>query len=296
MTEASLNRILLATDGSDDAATAGRAAADLSANTGAELHVVYTWHFPAMVDPAPFPTELFERDARRLLDKEAGRITAGGAAKVSRTHLRRADPVDAILGLADELGSDLIVVGSRGRGPVGRLVLGSVSEGVAHHAHVPVLVVRGESSWPPERVVIGDDGSEAARGAGDLAARIGKIFGAGAVLVRAAARHPIPMALPDYEQELYDRLVEDSRRAGEKALKDRAAELEEILGTAPEITSVTGDGTMAVLNAAANDPSTLVAVGSRGLGAAKRVLLGSVSTKLLRTTKGSILVNPRPGA
>jgi nucleotide-binding universal stress UspA family protein len=296
MTEAPLKSILLATDGSDDAAAAGRAASDLSANTGAELHVVHAWHFPAMVDPAPIPTEIFERDAIRLLDKEAERITAGGTAKVFQPHLKRGDPVDAILGLADELGVGLIVVGSRGRGPLGRLVVGSVSEGVAHHARVPVLVVRGESSWPPGRIVIGDDGSEAARAAGDLAARIGKTFGAGAVLVRASPRQPVPLALPEYEQELFDRLVEDSRRMGEKALKDRAAEIEGLLGTMPETTSVTGDATMAVLNAAASDPSTLVAVGSRGLGAAKRVLLGSVSTKLLRATEGSILVNPRAGA
>ncbi|WP_166179215.1 universal stress protein [Rubrobacter tropicus] len=296
MTEAFPTSILLATDGSDSAATAGRAAADLSASTGSELHVVHAWHYPGMVDPAPVPTELFEQDARRLLDREAERIAAGGAASVSQTHLKRDYPVDAILGLADELGVGLIVVGSRGRGPLGRLVLGSVSEGVVHHAHVPVLVVRGgEAAWPPGRIVVGDDGSEAARAAGDLAARIGKTFGSRAVLVRASSRQPLPMALPEYEQDLYERLIEDNRRIGERALKERAAELEELLGTTPETALVTGDATVTILEAAAREPATLVAVGSRGLGTAKRVILGSVSTKLLRTTEGSILVNPRPG-
>lgn len=287
--------ILLATDGSEDAATAGRAAADLAARTGAELHLVHAWHEPAGVLPAPIPAKLFEQDARRLLDKEAERVAAGGDAKIARTHLAKDHPVDAILRLADQLRTGLIVLGSRGRGPLRRLVLGSVSEGVVHHARCPVLVVRGgRAAWPPKRIVVGDDGSDAARAAGDLAIRLGQLFDAPAMLVRAAPEPTLPMQLPEYEQDLQDRLVEDSRRLGEKALRERAGELAELLGTRPETRVVTGDATVAILEAAADEPSTLVAVGSRGLGTARRVVLGSVSTKLLRATRGPILVqHPR---
>jgi nucleotide-binding universal stress UspA family protein len=59
-----LTKILLATDGSEDAALASKAAADLSAKTGAELHVVHAWHLPATVEPPPPPYELYEEDAR----------------------------------------------------------------------------------------------------------------------------------------------------------------------------------------------------------------------------------------
>jgi len=45
--------------------------------------------------------------------------------------------------LADSKGADLIVVGSRGRGPVGSALLGSVSHGVVRQAKRPVLIVRG---------------------------------------------------------------------------------------------------------------------------------------------------------
>jgi hypothetical protein len=52
------------------------------------------------------------------------------------------------------------------------IVLDSVSEGVIHHARVPVLVLRGgEAAGPPERVVMGEDGYDAARAAGELALR-----------------------------------------------------------------------------------------------------------------------------
>jgi hypothetical protein len=64
----------------------------------------------------------------------------------------------------------------------------------------------------------------------------------------------------------------------------------------PETRFAGGNAAVAVLEAAADEPSTLVAVGSRGLGPARRVALGSVSTKLLRTTEGPILVHPRPGS
>ena len=135
-------KILLAADGSEDADLASKAAADLSAKSGAELHVVYAWHLLGIVEPAPLPFALYEEDARKILAEELGRVAEYGAGTVEG-HLKRGHPVDAILDLGEELGVDLIVVGSRGRGPVLRIALGSVSEGVAYLAARPVLVARG---------------------------------------------------------------------------------------------------------------------------------------------------------
>ena len=59
-------------------------------------------------------------------------------------HTRLGRPVDEILDLAEEIGADMIVVGSHDRGPVGRLLLGSVSEAVVRGARCPVLVARKE--------------------------------------------------------------------------------------------------------------------------------------------------------
>ena len=93
--------------------------------------------------------------------------------------------------LAEEIDADLIVVGSRGLGPIKRFALGSVSEGVVHHATCPVLVTRGgKEAWPPARILIGDDGSEAARRAGTLASEIGGLFGARGLLVHAYPELP----------------------------------------------------------------------------------------------------------
>jgi hypothetical protein len=71
-------------------------------------------------------------------------------------------------------------VGRRGLSLLENLMMGSVSDGLAHHATRPVLIVSGgERAWPPRRIVIGEDFSEEATGAAELAAMIGRLFRCG---------------------------------------------------------------------------------------------------------------------
>jgi nucleotide-binding universal stress UspA family protein len=282
-------KILLATDGSEDARLAARAAADLSEKAGAELHVVHAWQY--MPHPVVDP-EQYEEEAGRILREQAAFVSDAGAT-VREAHLIMGTPVDVILDLGEEIGADLVVVGSRGHGPLGRLILGSVSEGVVHHATRPVLVLRGgEDSWPPEQVVIGDDGSEAARKAGALASNIGELFGASGVLVRAYPELP---EVDRVGRTLDPRLVDDALRHAEQDLHERAEELGRLLGSRPRIEIAVGDAAVALLEKAreGDEARALIAVGSRGLGLARRLRLGSVSTKVLRATEGPVLVHPR---
>jgi nucleotide-binding universal stress UspA family protein len=64
------------------------------------------------------------------------------AGEVVEVHARLGRPDAEIVGLADELGAGLIVLGSRGLGSLRRALMGSVSDSVVRHAHCPVLVVR----------------------------------------------------------------------------------------------------------------------------------------------------------
>ena len=177
---------------------------------------------------------------------------------------------------------------------MGRIALGSVSEGIVHNADCPVLVLRGgEDSWPPARVVFGDDGSEAARPAGNLAAVLCGRHGARGLLVHA---HP---QLPEVDvegRESDPRLVDDELRRAEKALVGRAAELEGRLASRPQVRLVVGEAAARLLEAAEEQSSerTLLAVGSRGLGAIGRMRLGSASTKVLHAAEGPVLVHPAP--
>ena len=154
-------RILLATDGSEDAAHATQAAAELSEETGSELHVVYvgedaysaTLVYPDDYDPEVVrwqdPTHVeqvqrqFEQMSRRVLDTEVNKVRAAGGT-VAQAHLRTGTAAAEITELAEKLGAGLVVVGSRGLGGIKRALMGSVSGSVVRHAHCPVLVVRNE--------------------------------------------------------------------------------------------------------------------------------------------------------
>jgi len=278
--------ILLATDGSEDARMAARAAANLSEKARAELHILHAWQIVPhpVIDPGDY-----EEEARRTLEEET-RLVSDAGGIVGEAHLVMGTPVDAILDLGEELGADLIVVGSRGHGALGRLVLGSVSEGVVHHSTHPVLVLRGgEDAWPPERVVIGEDGSKAAKKAGDLAASIGALYRAKVILARAYPE--LPEADP-VGRALDPRAVDDALRRAERDLHARAEELGGLARSRPRIEIAAGDPAVALLKEAreGDEIRTLIAVGSRGLGLARRLRLGSVSTKVLRTAGGPVLV------
>ncbi|MBX6763452.1 MAG: universal stress protein [Rubrobacteraceae bacterium] len=280
-------RIVLATDGSRQASLAARAATDVARHSGAQLHVIHAWkpvpvaHFKALV------RDEMEREAREILEGQLAEIERLGG-RVAGSHLKMEAPVDAILDLAGELGAGLVVMGSRGMGAVGRLTLGSVSEGVVYDASIPVLVVRGgEEAWPPRRLVVGDDGSEAARQAGELAASICSPFGASGLLLRA---YPEP---PGGEEPA--RVLREEMRRGAAELDRRAAEMERLLGGRPEIRVVSADPTQAILDAAEEGGrSALVAMGHRGLGVVRRVMVGSVSAKVLKTFEGPVLIHPQP--
>jgi nucleotide-binding universal stress UspA family protein len=292
------NTIVLATDGSDGASLAARAAADLSRRTGAQLHVIHAWrhHLQGLGYPTMAWTDysyLDEREARRVLETQVDALEAAGDLS-TESHLLQGSPVDAILDLCEELRPGLLVMGSRGLGPIGRLLVGSVSEGVVHHARCPVLVIRGgDEAWPPKRVVAGDDGSEGARRAAELAAGIASLFETEGVLVRAHRNPPEPIG----GWSARDRhRFEEARSKELETLNGRAEAIEGAVGRRPNTRVLDADVTLALLEVAeeGEEDSTLIALGSRGLGTLGRARLGSVSTNVLRAARGPVLIHALP--
>lgn len=297
-----LSKILVGTDGSKDAALATQAAIDLSTKTGAELHVVHAWRrpqAPSLARPGlAYPSleaadysDALQQEAEKLLEEQAQRTRAAGGT-VAGAHLREGRAAEEIAGLAEELEVDLVVVGSREAGAVKRVVTGSVSEGVVHLASCPVLVMRGvDGAWPPANLVIGDDSSREARRAGELAAGLGQLYGGSALLVRALPLLPVRNA----PARVTAARMADAIQRNREALEERAEELESVLGWRPQVRVVAGDAAGAVQKVAEEQGKpALVAVGSRGLDATKRFLLGSVSTDTLRAVGTPVLVVPPP--
>jgi nucleotide-binding universal stress UspA family protein len=144
-----MNKILVATDGSDSAAEAVEFGIELAAEYEAELIFV---HVVPEVDLVPatvfsiggvFPHQPTIED--RTLLEDAAAVAAEHDVR-STTVLLAGDAVDEIVSYADSHDVDLIVVGSRGHGTIANALLGSVSRGVLAASKRPVLVVRGGAS------------------------------------------------------------------------------------------------------------------------------------------------------
>jgi nucleotide-binding universal stress UspA family protein len=142
-------KILLATDGSEEARQATQAAAELSKNTGSEVHIAYVLPSPRELrghhlysqEVMRSVLEQAEGEARSFLEEQAEQLGASGG-KVAETHLETGEPDKEIVRLSEDLGVGTIVIGSRGLDGLRRALIGSVSESVVRHAHCPVFVVR----------------------------------------------------------------------------------------------------------------------------------------------------------
>src|SRR3712207_4990428 len=167
-------KVLLATDGSEEAELAARTAVDLAGKTSSELHVVYVLILPPETLHDPYGTagrEEFERRGRAKLDEFVGRLEASEGA-VAGSHFRVGSPAAEIVAQAEELKAGLVVLGSRGLGAMRRALMGSVSDSVVRHSPCPALVVREELLAFPTRILLATDGSEEASLAASTAAEL----------------------------------------------------------------------------------------------------------------------------
>jgi nucleotide-binding universal stress UspA family protein len=154
-------RILLATDGSEGADLAASRAVDLARRTGSELHLVHVGCAPVFLMSYPGALgynrilyEQIEGEARERLQKLSWRVKVAGG-DVAGEHLRMGAADLEIVGVAEKLGADLIVMGCRGRGGIRRAVGGSVSDAVIRSAPCPVLVVpSNEMAETPGRAAL----------------------------------------------------------------------------------------------------------------------------------------------
>lgn len=152
----SINRILIATDGSPGSLAAAEEGVRLAKLLGIGVTFVAVAHAPLPVLGDPY--------YQRALSENLGAMRAALAKSIPyaaerhveyETELLEGSPAKAILELARSRDVDLIVVGSRGLGAVKAALLGSVSSEIVHHADRPVLVARpidrqtkGRSSRP----------------------------------------------------------------------------------------------------------------------------------------------------
>jgi nucleotide-binding universal stress UspA family protein len=146
-------RVVVGSDGSElSAAAIGEAFVQADARN-LDLTVVQAWYLDTTTGGlAALGVESVRREVAEAERAAAAAAVAGWREKYPdvRVHLHvlQAHPVQALVEHSE--GAELVVVGSRGRGGFGGLLLGSVSQGVLHHAHCPVMVVHPAETYDEE--------------------------------------------------------------------------------------------------------------------------------------------------
>ncbi|MDT0275327.1 universal stress protein [Blastococcus goldschmidtiae] len=200
-------------------------------------------------------------------------------------------PAQMLLAASEDAGR--LVVGSRGRGAVRSLVLGSVALRSVTHARVPVVVVHagadeGRDDGPP-RVVVGLDGSEASGIALERAGREAELLGAELVAVAAYSvtgywSDAYAVALPPPEQ-----LAGEVRGVAEQ----QVAEARVPDGVPVRIECLEGPAGDVLVEAAQG--ARLLVVGGHGQGAVRGLLMGSVALHCVLAGRCPVMVVPGSG-
>lgn len=139
-------KILVPIDFSDHSSAALDLAIDLARATGATLHLLHCYPVdPGAISPYGIVLpEGFDRDVREAAGRELARWAdkAGSAGVAVEQHLSSMFPAEVIAQTAEEIGADLIVMGTRGLSGLKHVLLGSIAERVLRIAHTPVLTVK----------------------------------------------------------------------------------------------------------------------------------------------------------
>ncbi|MGZ5384664.1 MAG: universal stress protein [Acidimicrobiia bacterium] len=138
--------IVVGIDESEPSVRGLRRAIDMATALEAELHVIHAVHIPgtllAVLNQVPADIVQIEKAQRDSVWAVADPLLEEASIEVKRVDLN-GYPADAVVEYAEGIGADLIVIGSRGRGELAALFLGSTSHRILHLAGCDVLVVKG---------------------------------------------------------------------------------------------------------------------------------------------------------
>lgn len=261
-------------DGSPQSTRAVQWAAEAAARDGAELHVVACYTAPGVVDPwyigIPIDMQQIAAAATETVTGVVDELRSRHPGLHVEAHAVWENPRVELLRRAAD--GDLVVIGTTGAGATESLLLGSVAHAVARHSPCPVVLVPADEPVAPVgRVVVGVDGSEAADRAVDWA-------------VDEADRRDAELVVLhvwqyEYARESTAGEARDLLRVDAARELDRAVERARDRARGPVRGELVEGKPADVLVQEAAD-ADLVVVGTRGRGALRAAIFGSVAQRV----------------
>ena len=279
-------KILVGYDDSDQAKDALKLGQQLAAVTGAELVVAGVFQFDPIWggrDP-----HFQDADAEFARQVEAAAKAVGAVAEA----VPSSSPARGLHELAEEIGADLILVGSASHGHLGQVLAGSVGVALLHGSPCAVgIAPSGYRDRPDaglQSIAVGFDGSAESGQALTAASELAAESGARLKLVSVAEPPVVGYGKGGNAgwPELKAAIEDDTRKRLREARATVPADVD------ADATMISGDPVEALVDIAGT-PGTVLVVGSRGYGPLRRVLLGSVSTPLARLAPCPLIVTPR---
>jgi nucleotide-binding universal stress UspA family protein len=294
-------RILLALDGSSSSDAACRLVGSLTWPSGSVIQAVAVAEPAAellapLVVSAPTVGEFDEQTTRDLeaMLEDAAASLAHPTLAVEQAVLH-GRPATMIVERAADFRAELVVMGSRGHGPLASMLLGSVSAEVVDHAPCPVLVVRHPTA---DSVLVAVDGSPSAQSAVTFLTA-NRILGSRPVevlTVAAGSDRPDSSPIGVFSDLAYDSFAQqrNEEREHAEAIAAGAARRLTDEGYRARWSISSGHAAHEIIEAARCFGSELIVVGSRGHTGLTRILLGSVARNVLLHTPASVLIVREP--
>jgi nucleotide-binding universal stress UspA family protein len=288
-------RILVPLDGSSFGETALRPARELARRAGGELRLL------SVHEPDWFPTErALTPGFQKWREDYLAQVGRGIREVPLSIAVRTGKAERLILDEAASWGADVIVMSTHGRGAVSRFWLGSVADHCLRHSRTPLMLVRarpseidrGGAPFAPGRLVVPLDGSELAERALPIAVEAAETFGARLSLIRVLHARALRVAIPIDPSEQERTELGQARAEAARYLDALATRLAS-RGLSVGFDVVESEHPApAIIEHAAGD---LVVMATHAQ-TAKRAALGSVTDKVVRGTRGSVLAIPEDGA
>lgn len=278
-------RVLIASDGSPSAERAISLAECVDWPAGTEFRII------SVLAPVPvLVASALVAEMSPALPEPAHRSRSLGGADVEVT-VREGRPASRIVDEATDWRADLVVVGSRGQGPLRAALLGSVAAEVVDHAPCAVLVARTVCA---HSVLLADDGSDTAASAAAFLVRVPSL-GEHELRVLSVAQVQAPLAsgvaphLRELARKAHAEALDDARADHERIAATRAGTFSRTPGTVSYDVRI-GDPAEEILKESEKRGTDLIVLGSHGRAGFRRVLLGSVARKVLLHADSSVLI------